>query len=144
MSSGLALRAASSATALSTKRARAGPRTAPRSAPESEAASLGGCAYDVDAGADADSQPPFDLEGDQRLAHGRTRHAQHVGKVTLGRETAAHGVFTAVDELSQLIRDLAVEPTGLDGFQRQASLLNVPSGLLFLFLPPIGQVVWPI
>jgi hypothetical protein len=48
-----------------------------------------------------------------------------------------------VDELSQLIRDLAIESTRFNGFDRQASLLTrSPEGsLLFFLLTCIGQVV---
>jgi hypothetical protein len=63
---------------------------------------------DIDAGAHLDPQPPFHLEGDQGLAHGGTRHRQHVCEFALRRKAAAHGIFALVDELSDLIRDLAV------------------------------------
>ena len=63
---------------------------------------------DIDSGADANAHAAFDLERDQRFAHGRTGHFQLFGDIAFGREPGADGVFAAVDQGAQLIGNLAI------------------------------------
>src|SRR5262245_55822471 len=79
--------------------------------------------YDGDAGADLDTDAPFHVERDQGLAHCGARHAKLLGKLALGGKTAAHRVLALVDELAQLIGDLAVESSRCKHFERQARAL---------------------
>src|SRR6476659_5814914 len=72
---------------------------------------------DVDAGADPHLDPAFDLERDQRLAHGRPAHAQLPRQVALGREPAAGRELAARDQPTQLLGDLPVEALGFDGLE---------------------------
>ena len=50
----------------------------------------------------------FDLERNQGLAHGRTRHAELLRQFALGGQLAADGIFAIVDKLAQLVGDLPV------------------------------------
>ncbi|MEY9451860.1 hypothetical protein ABIG07_000808 [Bradyrhizobium ottawaense] len=74
----------------------------------------------IDAGADADAQASLDLERNQGFAHGRPGHLELLGELALGRQAAADRVLAAVDQASQLIGDLAIEPSRLHSFQRHA------------------------
>jgi len=90
---------------------------------------------DVDARAHANSEAALDLERNQRLAHGRARHAEPIGQLALGRQPTADGILALIDELTQLIGNLAVEAARFDGLDRQGALLVRSSGTLVLFRP---------
>ena len=74
---------------------------------------------DVDAGTDADAQAALHLERDQCLAHGGPRDAELLGQLPLGGQPAADTVLAIVDELAQLIGDLAVQAAWFNDGQRQ-------------------------
>ncbi|MCY1544246.1 hypothetical protein D9M68_801140 [compost metagenome] len=78
---------------------------------------------DHDARAHAHFNQPLDFERDQRLSHGRPRHAHLQRQVAFGRQARAHREFAALDELAQLIGNLAVEPAGFDGLEGHEVLI---------------------
>ena len=76
----------------------------------------------IDAGTDADADASLDFERDQGFAYRRPRDLELLGELALGRQAAADRVLAAVDQASQLIGDLAIEPSRLHSFQRHAGL----------------------
>src|SRR5206468_12808604 len=83
----------------------------------------------IDAGTDADADASLDFERDQGFAYRRPRDLELLGELALGRQAAADRVLAAVDQASQLIGDLAIEPSRLHSFQRHAGLPERPPSL---------------
>ena len=77
---------------------------------------------DHDARAHAHFDKPFHLQRNQRFPHGRAGYPHLDGQVALRRQPGAHREFTALNELSQLVCNLSVKPTGLYGLERHAKI----------------------
>ena len=75
---------------------------------------------DVDARADAHVEQAFDFERDQRFAQAGPRYAELAREVAFRRQARAGRHFAVADQRADLVGDLAIETTRLDGLQAHA------------------------
>ena len=78
----------------------------------------------INARANPDLEAALDLKGDQRLAYSRARNPQPIGQHALSRQTAANGIFALVDQMTELIGNLAIKAAGLYGLKGQSVYLG--------------------
>ena len=72
---------------------------------------------DERAGAGAHFEQSADLQRDHRLAHHRPAHPQALGEVALGRQPLAGRELAGADQGADLVGDLFVEPSAVDGLE---------------------------